>query len=133
MTTRTRRIKATTTTTPVEDVTVEQTTEELRKQIDQVDGDALSALLNDFWAARRVLVVASFPPRLTRYVRTIDLALARALDAGDMLNHARRADSDTERDTLIVNARPLTASSGRLQEEADQFLSSVVPIVVPQQ
>ena len=66
-------------------------------------------------------------------VRTIDLALARALDAGDMLNHARRADSDTERNSLIVNARPLTASSMQLQQEADQFLSSVVPTVVPQQ
>jgi len=101
-------------------------------QIDQVDGDALSALLNDFWAARRVLVVASFPPRLTRYVQTIDMALARALDAADKLSHARRTDSDTERDTLIVSARPLTASSGRLQQEAEQALISVVPIVVPQ-
>ncbi len=43
MTTRTRRIKATTTTTPVEDVTVEQTTEELRKQIVNAD-QAMSGL-----------------------------------------------------------------------------------------
>jgi hypothetical protein len=102
-------------------------------QIDQVDGDALSALLNDFWAARRIIVAPSRPPRLDQYVQTVDMALARALDAGDKLFHARRTNSDTERDTLIVNARPLTASSARLQQEADQLLSSVVPIVVRQQ
>lgn len=102
-------------------------------QIDQVNGDELSALLNDFWAARRVIVLASFPPRFTRYVRTMDLALAQALDAGDKLFHARRTDSDTERDTLILLARPLTASSARLQQEAEQNLSTLVPMVVPQQ
>ena len=99
-------------------------------QIEQVDGDALSLLLNDLWAAQKVFASATHPPRLDDYTRTMDMSLRQALNAGDMLVHARRSDSDTDRATLIAGARPFTAAGAQLQEQADRALSFVLPIIV---
>jgi hypothetical protein len=47
-----------------------------------------------------------------------------------MLVHARRADSDTDRATLIAGARPFTATGAQLQKQAEHALSFVLPIIV---
>jgi hypothetical protein len=99
-------------------------------QIEQVDPDALSQLQDDLWAAQRVLTNTSHSPRLDDYARTMNMGLRQALSADDMLVHARRSDSDTERATLITNARPFTAAGAKLQKDAEQALSYVVPVIL---
>jgi len=99
-------------------------------QLGQVDGNALLALRYQFSAAQQAFDGASPSTRFERYVQTVRQAAQHGQNASSLLLQAQHAGPDEDRDAPIAQARPLVNAGDRSRHDADDLLSTMVPIAV---
>jgi hypothetical protein len=99
-------------------------------QLEQADGNALLALRYQFSHAQQAFNGASPSGRFDRFIQAARSAAQNGRDAANLLLQAQHAGPNDDHDAPVNSARPLVSAGARFQRDADDQLSSIVPVDV---
>jgi hypothetical protein len=101
-----------------------------RGQADDMDADALRALVDDMRTTRDALVKTQPAGRLYRYHGMLVVSLNEGMGAAEMLTQAHQIQASDARDRLMASAARHGQESERLQAAAAEAYSKALPVVV---